>query len=721
MATAPIITKPKKQPVNQLLDPLALKMLSGPKAAHVGIEINKDGSLCTDGQTVYIPNYLIKDPNSTVNVLRGALDHETAHINYTDFEVSKGLNPRTFGVLNMLEDFRIDMRRRKEGKGFAVNQNALNRFVGNHLCETRREKLKERPDIQASFLIYKELFGMELGEGESVITSDAVKMKDIALPFAKKAIAAKSTAEVIPLAVELDRLWYGDPPDKSGKKSSGESKSGKSNSDSKKNESDGSGKSQEKPADERQKEQDKAGKDDDKDGDGAAGDAEDENDTEDGEDANGNSKTGDGDNDESDSFSGNGLGDGEEEKDGNAEGDTTSGNAENDSDKSETGIEEEKEVVMVLSPNDSGLLEARNIEFIVKDIKRIVGQISDKLPVYIVPDEIKQADSVIDVMYWLQKMAKDPRYASILSAADREYKSTLEKYKLDSLSGVVNHLKQYFRSAIQTQTRSRNVVKQYSGKIDRRRMAQIKTDTRIFKRKTDAIDLDTTITLLVDYSGSMIGWKLAYATMYMNILAELCDFAGIPFEIIGFTTAPASTSVRAKIKEGRSVGLLHYIIKDAAVPFKRIRPYMKYVINRRNGISSLCLSASNGTTAPTDVCNADGESLLFAADRIKKRRESRKIIIVISDGQPSFDYRNDSYYSNTPYGTVDNAQYHLHYVINTLRREGLVELYAVGLLNQGVSDFYGEKYSINITSNDIKFFSVNFFKKFVNILQRGTI
>ena len=70
--------------------------------------------------------------------------------------------------------------------------------------------------------------------------------------------------------------------------------------------------------------------------------------------------------------------------------------------------------------------------------------------------------------------------------------------------------------------------------------------------------------------------------------------------------------------------------------------------------------------------NIDGEALLWASSRISKRPESRKILIVISDGAPV----DDSTLS------VNNSNYlekHLKSTILAIEEKSKIELLAIGI------------------------------------------
>jgi cobaltochelatase CobT len=69
--------------------------------------------------------------------------------------------------------------------------------------------------------------------------------------------------------------------------------------------------------------------------------------------------------------------------------------------------------------------------------------------------------------------------------------------------------------------------------------------------------------------------------------------------------------------------------------------------------------------------NIDGEALVWAHDRLRGRAEQRRILMVISDGDPV----DDSTLSVNP---GNYPKKHLHEVISEIGRLGEVELTAIG-------------------------------------------
>ena len=149
---------------------------------------------------------------------------------------------------------------------------------------------------------------------------------------------------------------------------------------------------------------------------------------------------------------------------------------------------------------------------------------------------------------------------------------------------------------------------------------------RLFQRPTTSSSHAVAFTLLVDESASMRGReKYKMAIKAALLLGETLDLVNVPLEIIGYTTE--EYEARAAMKLGltpaylyratRCSPLEHRIYKRFDEPYFTVRARLTEIEPRHN--------------------NWDEESLLFAFHRIQARAESRKIIIVICDGQPNGD------------------------------------------------------------------------------------
>ena len=84
--------------------------------------------------------------------------------------------------------------------------------------------------------------------------------------------------------------------------------------------------------------------------------------------------------------------------------------------------------------------------------------------------------------------------------------------------------------------------------------------------------------------------------------------------------------------------------------------------------------------------NIDGEAISWAFSRIKKRKEERKILMVISDGAPVDD-------STLSVNSGDFLEKHLKKMVNFIESKSEVEILAIGI-GHDVSRYYNKAIKI---------------------------
>jgi cobaltochelatase CobT len=200
-----------------------------------------------------------------------------------------------------------------------------------------------------------------------------------------------------------------------------------------------------------------------------------------------------------------------------------------------------------------------------------------------------------------------------------------------------------------------------------------------FKRERHSDFPDTVVSLLVDNSGSMRGVPITTAALCTDLLARTLERCGVKVEILGFTTKAWKggesrrkwTDLGKPENPGRLNDLRHIIYKSASVPWRRAR--------RRLGVM-----------LHPDLLreNIDGEALLWSHSRLVARRETRRILMVISDGAPI----DDSTISANDRSFLDR---HLRSVIAAIEAYSPIELVAIGI-GHDVTRYY--RRSITIAS-----------------------
>lgn len=224
------------------------------------------------------------------------------------------------------------------------------------------------------------------------------------------------------------------------------------------------------------------------------------------------------------------------------------------------------------------------------------------------------------------------------------------------------------------------------GVLDSGRLARIVANPSIplsFKQEQDIPFKDTVVTILLDNSGSMRGRPITISALCADILSRTLERCQIKVEVLGFTTR---TWKGGKSREfwqdkgrqptpGRLNDLRHIIYKSADLPYRRTR-------------KNLGLMLKEGLLKE----NIDGEALVWAHERLHKRPEERKILIVISDGAPV----DDSTLSVNPSNILERD---LNSVVHWLEKYSNIELSAIGI-GHDVTRIYKDSIVIN-DANDL--------------------
>ena len=219
------------------------------------------------------------------------------------------------------------------------------------------------------------------------------------------------------------------------------------------------------------------------------------------------------------------------------------------------------------------------------------------------------------------------------------------------------------------------------GLLDSSKLTRIIIDPQnslSFKKEKDFEFKDTVVSLLIDNSGSMRGRPITIAALCADILSRTLERCNVKVEILGFTTknwkggeAREDWNKNGKPQyPGRLNDLRHIIYKSADS-------------NWRQSKKNLGLMLKEGLLKE----NIDGEAILWAFNRLKKRKEERKILMVISDGAPVDD-------STLSVNSGDFLEKHLKKVVKNIQDKNDFEILAIGI-GHDVSRYY--KKAIKIT------------------------
>lgn len=206
-----------------------------------------------------------------------------------------------------------------------------------------------------------------------------------------------------------------------------------------------------------------------------------------------------------------------------------------------------------------------------------------------------------------------------------------------------------------------------SGKLNNRRLARTAVgDVAVFREKRVSVETDTAAMFLVDCSASMNeDNKINDATKAVILFLEVLSGAGIKTEVLGYTTCG----------------------KKRASGFTRLEALRTYVFKTfAEPMSAKVKRMVAGIPSNKKKNNCDCESLRIAFERLKVRKEARKIMFVLTDGNQAF-YSQDY----TP------AASELGQVIKDITRAG-VELIAIDLHSGHAANYYPK--AIKVTHRD---------------------
>jgi cobalamin biosynthesis protein CobT len=185
---------------------------------------------------------------------------------------------------------------------------------------------------------------------------------------------------------------------------------------------------------------------------------------------------------------------------------------------------------------------------------------------------------------------------------------------------------------------------------------------RLFKDKNQKLTLDTAVQIVVDQSGSMFGAEYSHAVHAAMQLSDVLRNIRIPHEIVGFTTQ----------------------WEDGDVTLNCVHKDFDESINAET-LKTRMLAAGDKHMSG----NADGESIQWAVERLRARKNPGKVMIVLSDGMPSCGSRDGNIAAFTKT------------VVEDIENSGDVDIFGLGIMSRSVEHFYKD-YAVISSSADLE-------------------
>lgn len=250
----------------------------------------------------------------------------------------------------------------------------------------------------------------------------------------------------------------------------------------------------------------------------------------------------------------------------------------------------------------------------------------------------------------------------------------------DQVRGMVGVMQKEIERMMAQKNRVLNVGGQKRGKLNAPGLYRIiGNDPRVFKRKEEHHSTDTAVSLVCDNSGSMSGDRCRVAMSAAYALAATLERVNLAHEVIGFTTdghgKPGAGFDSYRIDaEGRRLGISYSrILPMRLTIFKDFTERLTPPVRQR--------FADMAYNQPNMGANVDGESVQFALNRILKRKEQRKVMLVLSDGFPA----------GGDHAAINS---HLHRVVEDAKK-AKVEIIGIGIQSNAVKTFYPKAIVLN--------------------------
>ncbi len=261
-----------------------------------------------------------------------------------------------------------------------------------------------------------------------------------------------------------------------------------------------------------------------------------------------------------------------------------------------------------------------------------------------------------------------------------------EKLKIlkDATHSVYGPVKRRLEHLLRVQSRSFVAGDRLEGtELDSSNLYQLaltkkipKYEPRIFQEKIERFTLkDTAVGLMVDSSGSMYGRKAELAKQTVFALGECLAAAKVRFGMWSFTTKDYETGNHRFSEASKEEQTLYSRWGDSHLTVAK-------------DFNDKWEAVRHNTCTMFDQMyhNLDSEAVLFAGQQLLAQRQKRKVLFVLSDGDPCCG--SDSHTEHlTPQYVQGRQDKHLVEVVTALRAQG-VEVVGIGICTSSVDMFY---------------------------------
>lgn len=247
------------------------------------------------------------------------------------------------------------------------------------------------------------------------------------------------------------------------------------------------------------------------------------------------------------------------------------------------------------------------------------------------------------------------------------YDPKMTQRLIDDVEHMIAPLQKDLERAVAARSLSTRSHGHRSGKLHAGNLTRLRFgDDRVFSRKHESESKDVAVELVVDASGSMSGSKIHTASKAAYALSAVLDRLSIKNEVICFTTKDIG-GAQDDLREQQS---------KLGIRFSRVEGIYMPILKGYDERMTANVKERFGWLPNTRILrsNIDGESVEIAARRLLQRREHSKVMMVLSDGYPAG-------------AGAGNFSAHLKKTVREVEGAG-VRLVGIGIESDAVKEFY---------------------------------
>ena len=587
----------------------------------------------TDGSTIVLPSLPEPMSSSLERMVVGYLDHEMAHVAFSDFKVVKKFNtrhPGHEGMLNVVEDALIERRAMKRWPGVRANLDAM--FAQIH--DRVKASLDQRDPfdrfctaVYLKLSHHQEMFGLE---------PEIAGYEDLFDRFP----AVRNTRDSAALSEQILERWLRAQP----RSPNSQTGSGETSGEERESAPDSSPDSSESPSGNRDRT-------------GAEGESEDSesppSESDEGTESDGTPSEKDRSSPNQEQFPETTSDSGDRKSDDGPAGSShqTAPDGERSSGEERSSSQDPKTAEDDAANEDDSPAQVAS------------GGYGGSLIGEALAEAIAECVAQVDTSTEYRVFTKEHDVIEVLPFADERDVRRLLQDSIDTVRRLRRGLANALRSAEKRWWRE----DQTRGSLSPRTLHRLCMDRPrldIFRTRSMVQGRSTAVCIVLDASGSMTSRKMAVARDAMRVLLEALDDLAIATEAFTFTTGHAFDLHLAANASGEDMAkLLERFSRFANLQIGVIKRFEEPVK------AALCRLPEVRGTGLTPL----GEAMAVGARRLVSRRESRKVMLVLTDGKAGCE------------GSSPAASHHAQHVASLITKSG-IELVGVGIMDESVRE-----------------------------------